>query len=152
MTINLRKGVSAVVFKDNKFLMVAGKAWPEGAWCFPQGGVNEEETHLQAIRRELQEEFGNDKFNIISKSKIDHSYEFPEHIKQKKGFDGQYQTIWFVEFLGDPKELKLNTEELSNLSWFEEHEIIPSMMFPEQKETFQKVLEELKTLRESKII
>ncbi len=31
----LRHAISAIVFKENKFLMVAGKDWPKGAWCFP---------------------------------------------------------------------------------------------------------------------
>ena len=36
--IRLRQAVSVVVFKGDEFLMVSGKDWPDGAWCFPQGG------------------------------------------------------------------------------------------------------------------
>ena len=149
--INLRKAVSVVVFKNDQFLMVSGKDWPPGAWCFPQGGVKENETHLQAVKRELEEELGTNKFLVLSKSQTEHSYLFPEKIKQKKGYDGQFQTIWFVEFLGDFNEIKPNSEELMQQSWFNENEIIPSMMYPEQKETFEKVLKELNELKQKNI-
>jgi putative (di)nucleoside polyphosphate hydrolase len=97
--MKLRQAVSAVVFQNNKFLMVAGNDWPKGAWCFPQGGIKENETHFQAITRELNEELGTNEFKILTKSKIDHTYLFPEKIKQKKKCEGQYQTIWFVNLI-----------------------------------------------------
>lgn len=150
--MNLRQAISAVVFKDDKFFMVSGKDWPKGAWCFPQGGVNEKETHIDAVKRELKEELGTERFEILSKSSIDHKYFFPEEIKKKKGFDGQYQTIWFVRLLCEFNELNPDMNELMQHSWFEEHEIIKNMMYPEQKETFSKVLEELRLLIQTKII
>jgi len=149
--IKLRQAVSAVVFKENKFLMVAGKDWPEGAWCFPQGGIHEGETHFKAIIRELIEELGTDKFRVINKSQIDHMYLFPDKIRKKKGCEGQFQTIWFVEFLGEFNEIIMAESELSKFSWFEKENIIKSMMYPEQKEVFQRVIDELDLLKQEKI-
>jgi len=147
----LRQAVSVVVFKDKEFLMVAGKDWPEGAWCFPQGGVESNESHLAAAQRELLEELGTNKFLILTKSKTDHSYFFPEAIKKKKGYDGQYQTIWFAQFIGDKTEIK-PALELRKHSWFTRDTVIPNMMYPEQKETFEKVLAELDELRTQRIL
>ena len=149
--MKLRQAISAVVFKDDNFFMVSGKDWPKNAWCFPQGGVNEEETHIGAVKRELKEELGTERFEVLSKSSIDHKYIFPEEIKKKKGFDGQYQTIWFVRLLCEFQELNPDMNELMQHSWFKQDEIIKNMMYPEQKETFSKVLEELKLLKQSKI-
>jgi len=149
--IKLRQAVSAVVFKNNKFLMVAGKDWPEGAWCFPQGGINFGETHIKAVKRELQEELGTDKFEILGKSQKEHMYLFPDKIREKKKCGGQYQTIWFVEFIGEIEGINPNKEELMNHAWFEKQEVIPSMMYPEQKETFEEVLKEFIRLKENKI-
>ena len=78
-------------------------------------------------------------------------YLFPDNIRKKKGCEGQYQTIWFIEFLGNLDEIKPNKDELSRQAWFNENEIIKSMMYPEQKEGFDRVLKELKKLREEKI-
>ena len=66
--MKLRQAISAVVFKKNKFLMISGKGWPKNSWAFPQGGINEDEKPIQAVIRELLEEFGTDQFRIIQKS------------------------------------------------------------------------------------
>lgn len=151
-TIRLRQAVSAVIFKEGKFLMMSGKDWPEGSWAFPQGGLKYGETHRLAVERELKEELGTDKFNILSKSKTEHTYLFPDKIKEKKGCEGQYQTIWFVEFIGEDEEICPNKEELMQCSWFNKEEILSNMKFPEQIETFEKVLEELDNLKKNKIL
>ena len=149
--IRLRQAVSAVIFRGDKFFMVTGKDWPEGSWCFPQGGILAGETHFHAVEREVMEELGTDKFKILGKSAIDHMYLFPKNIAEKKGCEGQYQTIWFVDFFGDESEIKPNKEELTQCSWFSEEDVISSMAFPEQKETFTKVLLEFRELRSEKI-
>jgi putative (di)nucleoside polyphosphate hydrolase len=149
--IKLRQAVSAVIFKENKFIMMSGKDWPEGSWAFPQGGLESGETHFLAIERELKEELGTDNFKILGKSTIEHSYLFPDKIRKKKGCEGQYQTIWFVEFTGEENEIKPDPEELMQCSWFDQDEILSNMQFPEQIETFEKVLKELTELRNSKI-
>jgi len=149
----LRKAISCVVFnKNKKFLMVCGAKWPKGSWCFPQGGINENETHREAVKRELNEELGTNNFDIIGKSIVEHVYLFPEEIAQKKGFDGQYQTIWFVKLLEEESKIKFPEEEISEAKWFEQDEIIENMAFPEQKETFKKVVEELTKLFNERII
>jgi len=150
--IKLRQAVSAVVFKDNQFLMVSGKDWPENAWCFPQGGIQKNEKHIEAVERELKEELGTDKFKILSKSEIDHMYLFPDKIRKKKRCEGQFQTIWFVKFFGNLEEIKPNKQELNKQSWFNKEEIIPNMMYPEQKEVFSRILEELTNLRNENIL
>ncbi len=150
--IKLRQGVSAVLFKGSKFLMVAGTDWPDGAWCFPQGGINIGETHIKAIKRELIEELGTDRFRILTKSETDHMYLFPSNIRKKKGFHGQFQTIWFVEFLGEFDGISMDKTELSKYGWFDKEDVVKSMMYPEQKEVFERVLVELTKLQSSGII
>lgn len=149
--IRLRQAVSAVLFKKDKFLMVSGKEWEDNSWCFPQGGILEGETHFKAVKRELKEELGTDKFEIIGKTSIEHTYLFPKKIADKKKCEGQFQTIWFVHFYGNPDEITFQEEEIANHKWFNRDEIISNMAFPEQKETFSKVLEEFDKLREDLI-
>ncbi len=97
-TINLRQAISAVVFKEDKFLMMAGKDWPENAWCFPQGGIKEKETHFKAVVRELKEELGTDNFRVMTKSSIDHMYLFPDKIRKKKVSKGNFKLFGLSNF------------------------------------------------------
>lgn len=150
--IKLRQAVSAVVFREDKFLMVVGKDWPEGAWCFPQGGINKDETHLVAITRELKEELGTEKFRVLTKSEIDHMYLFPDKTRRKKEYEGQFQTIWFVEFFGEFDSVTLKTNELLKHQWFDKNAVVENMLYPEQKEVFSRALIELDNLRKNNII
>ena len=131
--------------------MVSGNDWPDGAWCFPQGGINFGETHIEALKRELREELGTNKFEIVGKSQKEHMYLFPEELRAKKGCEGQFQTIWFVEFKGEFEEIDHDEEELKKHSWFEKEDVVPNMMYDEQKETFKEVLKEFAKLKEDKI-
>lgn len=56
----VRRGVIGILERDNAYLMVqraAGVAMP-GAWCFPGGHVEPDETPRRAVVRELAEELG----------------------------------------------------------------------------------------------
>lgn len=56
----VRRGVIGILERDDAYLMVqraAGVALP-GAWCFPGGHVEPNETPRQAVVRELAEELG----------------------------------------------------------------------------------------------
>ena len=53
----LRIGVGAIVLnKDNRIFVGKRKDNPVNKWQMPQGGVNENENFLTAMKRELEEE------------------------------------------------------------------------------------------------
>jgi mutator protein MutT len=54
------RGVVAVIERDGRFLMIqrAEGIVLGGAWCFPGGGIQADETERQAITREVREEVG----------------------------------------------------------------------------------------------
>ena len=53
-----RAGVGAVVLEPNGRVLVLERSDVPGAWQFPQGGLDDGETPLQAARREVEEETG----------------------------------------------------------------------------------------------
>ena len=53
--ITSRQAVRAVIFKDNKILMVHTN---KGDYKFPGGGIKKQESHEEALRREVIEETG----------------------------------------------------------------------------------------------
>jgi 8-oxo-dGTP pyrophosphatase MutT (NUDIX family) len=74
VNINYRVAVRAIIFKDNDLLMVHTN---KGDYKFPGGGVNSEESHEEALKREVSEETGrivdcvNDKVGVIIERKVD---------------------------------------------------------------------------------
>ncbi|HEY1784258.1 MAG TPA: NUDIX domain-containing protein [Pirellulales bacterium] len=58
----MRRGVVAVVPRDERLLVIRRSALvvAPGAYCFPGGGIEGEETEPAALVREIQEELGLD--------------------------------------------------------------------------------------------
>jgi 8-oxo-dGTP diphosphatase len=54
----LRRGVVAVIRETGRFLVIRRSAAVEapGTYCFPGGGIEDGESELDALRRELREE------------------------------------------------------------------------------------------------
>ena len=61
--VNHREAIRGIILKDNKFLMIHSN---KGDYKFPGGGMNENESHEDAVKREVREETG----HIISSVKF----------------------------------------------------------------------------------
>lgn len=120
-----RDNVSCIVFQNDRFLLVRLNDWPKNFWKFPQGGVKQGETEKEAVIRELTEELGTDKFRIIVKSPFVHKYDWDRDSVEKAGFRwrGQKQKFYLVEFLGEDKDIKINTEEVQEYKWVKRYEL-----------------------------
>jgi len=115
-----RKNVSCILFKGKRYLLVQLADWEENWWKFPQGGVEENETKEQTIRRELLEELNILKFKIIAKSGQTNKYDWPEEIVLKRGLKwrGQDQNFYLVEYLGDESDVKItDPNEVRKFQW-----------------------------------
>jgi len=64
-TIITRNAVRAVASNIGKLLMIYSPVM--GDYCFPGGGIEKEETHDQALKRELKEECGREIKSIHTK-------------------------------------------------------------------------------------
>ncbi|WP_309496462.1 RNA pyrophosphohydrolase [Sulfurovum sp.] len=130
-----RPNVAAVIL-SSKYpakceFFIAHRSDIRNAWQFPQGGIDEGETPRDALRRELLEEIGCDKVEVLGEFPEWISYEFPEKSKSKKiyAFDGQTQKYFLVR-LKDGAEIDLCAYDIPE---FEEYE------FVEYEELFKKV-------------
>ena len=107
----LRKIVVAVIINKQKKILMCEHIWIDGAWQFPQGGIEKGEKEEETLFRELREELGNEKFEIISKYPDKINYYFPKHIKHGEKYIGCKQTFFLVEFLGQDKDIDFNKQE-----------------------------------------
>lgn len=88
----------------------------QDAWQFPQGGINRDESPIEAMYRELQEETGllSEHVEVLGRSRRWLRYRLPSHLVRKRSHPvciGQKQ-IWFMlRFLAD--EVSLNLESMS---------------------------------------
>jgi putative (di)nucleoside polyphosphate hydrolase len=95
------------VFVGRRIDMPAG--WP--AWQMPQGGIDAGETPMQAALRELYEETGTDKAEIVAESQQWLAYDLPASIAGKAWggrYRGQKQKWFLAQFLGADLDIDIN--------------------------------------------
>lgn len=101
MEKNYRPNVAGIILSPNYpfkcEVFIAQRNDIKGAWQFPQGGIDEDETPQIAILRELKEEIGTNNVDIITSCPDWYSYDFPEAVREKmKPFDGQRQKYFLL--------------------------------------------------------
>jgi 8-oxo-dGTP diphosphatase len=110
----LTKNVCAVIVdKDDKILLLkraaTPKIWMPSKWALVGGGIDKDETPLQAIKREIMEEIGLEIDKFIKTFTIQRHESSVEHI-----FACRYE--------GEPTDIKLN-EENTNYGWYDVDEM-----------------------------
>jgi len=114
-----RENVAAIILNKDKKVLMCEHVWIDGAWQFPQGGVNKGESEEAAILRELEEEIGTNKLKIIEKMDEKLIYQFPYYLKNKYEFDGQIQRFFLVYFFGEDKEIRFDNQPKPEFKAFE---------------------------------
>ena len=117
----LRLGVGAIVLNNkNRVFVGKRKDNPVDKWQMPQGGVNEGEKLIDAMRRELQEETGIKNIKILKEIDGWSQYELPENLLGKiwEGkYRGQKQKWFIMKFLGKQEEINIKTKNPEFLDW-----------------------------------
>lgn len=117
-------------------------------WQMPQGGIDSGEHLEEALWREMDEEIGCSKGEIIAESKEWYSYDLPLDLQIRLWggrFQGQKQKWFLVKFLGEEKDINLNTHypEFSSWKWVDCDELI-DIIVPFKKELYEKIVGEFK--------
>jgi putative (di)nucleoside polyphosphate hydrolase len=92
--------------------------WP--AWQMPQGGIDCGETPAQAALRELYEETGTDKAEIIAETRDWLHYDLPPPIAKTAWggcYRGQRQKWFLMRFLGEDIDIDLTRHEAEFDAW-----------------------------------
>ena len=144
-----RTGVGIVVLnKKNEVFVGKRKDNPGDKWQMPQGGVDEGEDYVTAMKRELLEETGMKNIEIIKEIEKIYQYELPENlvgIIWKGKYRGQKQKWFIIRFLGEEKEIDLNTKQAEFVDWkWIAPKLLPEVIVNFKKDLYINLLKEIK--------
>ena len=144
----LRTGVGIIVLnKENKVFVGKRKDNPGDKWQMPQGGVDEGEDYISAMKRELLEETSIENIKIIKEIEKIYQYELPENlvgIIWKGKYRGQKQKWFITRFLGEEKEINLNTKHAEFVDWkWIEPKLLPEVIVNFKKDLYLNLLKEI---------
>ena len=103
-----RPNVAAIIvssdYPEKKEIFIAERTDLAGVWQFPQGGIDEGESSEKSLFRELKEEIGTKKIEIIAEYPEWISYDFPPHVASKMApYAGQKQRYYLVRLKSSAK-------------------------------------------------
>ena len=87
------------------------------AWQMPQGGIDKDETPKQAALRELFEETGIDKVQIVGETEGWLRYDYPPEIAGSQRYKGQQQKWFAMQFLGEDADINVATDHPEFCDW-----------------------------------
>ena len=142
-----REGVGIMLFNGNGRVFVARRIdMPSQAWQMPQGGIDAGETPHAAALRELEEEIGTARAEVLAKSRDWLTYELPGWLVPKVWggrYRGQRQKWFAMRFLGEDADINIATEKPEFLDWkWEEINRLPELIVPFKRRLYQDLIAE----------
>jgi putative (di)nucleoside polyphosphate hydrolase len=133
-----------LVFVGRRLDMPAGMA----AWQMPQGGIDPGETPREAALRELKEEVGTGKAEILAESGVWHHYDLPQEVAGRMWqgrYRGQRQKWFAMRFTGSDADIDLATEHPEFDAWeWVRPERLADLIVPFKRQIYCDVLAEFR--------
>ena len=133
MKSKYRKAVFVVVYRTNRnrilYLLLKRKLHWKG-WEFPKGGVENRESILKSIKREIKEETGQMPANITEQV-INGKFRYDKEYADRKGLIGQTYQLFSAEIKN--KKIKIDGLEHSNYKWLDFDKAFSLLTWPNQK-------------------
>lgn len=115
-----RKCAGLMLVNDQGLVFVARRKDTPDAWQMPQGGIDKGEDARDAALRELEEEIGTAKAEIVAESSQWLRYDLPDHLVGKvwKGkYCGQEQKWFLLRFTGTDADIDIATRHPEFDAW-----------------------------------
>jgi putative (di)nucleoside polyphosphate hydrolase len=118
------------------------------AWQMPQGGIDPGETPVQAALRELKEEIGTDKAEILGESRVWLKYDLPAELASGiwgGRYRGQRQKWFAMRFTGNDTDIDLGTDhpEFDAWKWIQPEQL-PEVIVPFKRQLYIDILAEFR--------
>ena len=117
----LRVGVGIALLNESNKVFVGRRIDnPNNLWQMPQGGVDKNETFINAAKRELEEETGVKTTRLVREIDDLLTYNLPKNLLGKiwKGkYKGQKQKWFIMKFMGNKNEINISTKNPEFLDW-----------------------------------
>jgi putative (di)nucleoside polyphosphate hydrolase len=144
-----RECVGVMLVNAEGHVLVAQRADMPGtpAWQMPQGGIDWGETPRQAALRELEEEIGTAKVEILVESRDWLAYDFPADIAGRRWsrFRGQRQKWFLMRFTGCDADIDLGGQhrEFNAFRWVDPDQL-PNLIVAFKRQVYLAVLDEFR--------
>ena len=111
--MKLRKAIGAIILNSKNQIIAFQRSDYKNNWQCPEGGIEEGETPLKAMYREVLEEVGLSKecYNVINTREKPFVYMFIDGPENHKGYNGQEKQFFILKLKDDNFKFKLDTKE-----------------------------------------
>ncbi|MBS0486388.1 MAG: RNA pyrophosphohydrolase [Proteobacteria bacterium] len=150
-----RPNVGIILIRDDGSVFWARRAWRDG-WQFPQGGMRSDETPLEAMYRELEEETGllPEHVQVLGATPGWLRYRLPRKYlrhNEKPMCIGQKQVWFLLRFLGEESHVRLDATEAPEFDlwrwvdfWYPLAHVVPF-----KRDVYERALRHLAPLAET---
>lgn len=150
-TLPYRPGVGLMIVNKEGLVFVGKRVDTKfDGWQMPQGGIDIGETPSSAAMREMEEEIGSNKGQIIAESKYWYSYDLPPFLIPRLwegSFRGQKQKWFLIRFTGTDKDININTRHPEFVKWqWTNLEQLSSIIVPFKRKLYEAVIKEFSTI------
>jgi len=146
-----RPNVAFVLIDENGkifFVIFRSMPDPDAGWQMPQGGIDAGESPTDALWREMQEEVGTRKAEIIAAYPHTVTYDFPPDMQggiYHGKYRGQTQHWFLLRFLGEDEDINIHQAphaddpEFSDYAWKTPEQVL-SLAVPFKRDIYEAVL------------
>jgi Fructose-2,6-bisphosphatase len=136
----IRKAVGAIIIDSSNKVLLVHKAnicnskdgnIKADSWDFIKGGVKNNETMLDALKREIFEESGIEYFVIKKEFDEKICFEFPYDLRDVIGYDKQETTMYFVQIDEPQSNLKCIDDEIDEYEFVDINSV--SVRLPQEE-------------------
>jgi putative (di)nucleoside polyphosphate hydrolase len=144
-----RANVAGILRHHDGRILICERLGVAGAWQFPQGGIDPGESPQEALVRELWEEIGLRPHHFaILQRRGPYRYLYGNG-RLKKGYHGKEQLYFLCDFLGEERELRVDTEhpEFQAFRWIAPAEFQLSWLPEMKREVYRAVFQDFFTIK-----
>jgi N-acetylglucosaminyldiphosphoundecaprenol N-acetyl-beta-D-mannosaminyltransferase len=145
-TLEYRKNAVGVIINNQKEVLIVcrnretSNATKDLHWQFPQGGIECGESPEQGIIREMHEELGTDKFEVLGECSKTYAYDWYHFFRpllwDTREYRGQKQHIFYLRFTGEDSDFHLDEREIISPKWVKPNELA-KYLHPMRQEMLQ---------------